>query len=405
MFNELLAFVGFYLAGLALNLTPCVYPMLSVTVSLFGAGRSADGELPKNNVLRATVYVLGMATTYSVLGAFASLTGGLFGSWLSNKFVLGGIGALMVLLALGMFGLYQLQLPSSILTRLSAKRGTGLIGMYAAGLVVGIFAAPCIGPPVVALLAIVAARGSAVYGFLAFFVLSLGLGTPYWLLGVFSGLLKKLPRSGAWLIWMERVFGVILLGAAAYFFALAFWPSGLRWVVPVTLILGGAYLGFIEKAGNEKPVFRKIKWLIGLAAVGSGIWFAIIAPSKISGIVWEPYDVAKFQSYFSSGQPVILDFYADWCIPCHEMDERTFSKSEVVKALESFKKMRVDVTDFGGAASHETTDKYHVVGVPTMIFFDSKGEEVAESRIVGFQPAEKFLETIKPALEKIRRTA
>lgn len=401
MANEILTFIGFYLAGLALNLTPCVYPMLSVTVSLFGAGK--EGEPQKNNILKASVYVLGMATMYSVLGASASLTGGVFGTWLSNKWVLGGIGALMVILALGTFGLYQLQLPSSMLTKLSGKRGSGIFGMYVAGLVVGIFAAPCVGPPIVALLTLVATKQSALYGFFAFFVLSLGLGTPYWILGVFSGLLKKLPRSGNWLLWTEHVFGVILLGTAAYFFTLAFQPKLIQWVVPAALILGGAYLGFLDKAGNERPNFKRMKLLIAAVVIASGISLVLAAPAKVSKIVWEPYESAKLESYLSSGTPVILDFYADWCIPCHEMDAQTFSQNEVVKALEPFKKMRVDVTDFSGQQARETTDKYKVVGVPTMIFFDTSGNEVAESRVVGFEPPKKFLATIKPAIEKSRK--
>lgn len=388
MLSELLTFLGFYLAGLALNLTPCVYPMLSVTVALFGGGAQ------QNKVLRASVYVLGMATMYSVLGASASLTGGFFGAWLASKWVLAGIGILMLILALGMFGLYQFQLPSGVLTRLSGQRGTGIIGMYLAGLVVGIFAAPCIGPPIVALLALVAAKGSVVYGFSAFFVLSLGLGTPYWLLGVSSGFLRKLPRSGMWLVWVEHLFGVVLLGASAYFLVLAFQPKFLVWVIPAVLIAGGIYLGFVERAGNDKPMFRTGKWIFGLVCVGAGLWFALSIP-KTSGIVWEPFDAAKLEAYQKSGSPVILDFYADWCIPCHEMDNQTFSKKEVQDALKPFKKLRMDVTNITAETTRETTDKFEVVGVPTMIFFDAQGKEVKEARIVGFVPPAKFLENLK----------
>ena len=396
--NELLAFLGFYVAGLALNLTPCVYPMLSVTVALFGV------EAQQNRVLRASVYVLGMATMYSVLGASASLTGGFFGAWLASKWVLAGIGILMLILALGMFGLYQFQLPSGVLTRLSSHPRTGIIGMYLAGLIVGIFAAPCIGPPIVALLALVAAKGSILYGFSAFFILSLGLGTPYWLLGVSSGALRKLPRSGMWLVWMEHLFGVILLGAAAYFLVLAFGPKFLVWVIPAVLIAGGIYLGFIERAGNDKSTFRMSKWIFGFACVGAGLWFAIAIP-KTSGIVWEPYDAAKLEAYQKSGSPIVLDFYADWCIPCHEMDNQTFSKKEVQEALQPFKKLRVDVTNMSSEGTRETTDKFHVMGVPTMIFFDTKGEEVKDVRIVGFVPPVRFLEAVKQVLKEKRGQA
>ncbi|MBI4397848.1 MAG: thioredoxin fold domain-containing protein [Candidatus Omnitrophica bacterium] len=394
MVHEIFPFIGYYLTGLALNLTPCVYPMLAVTVSLFGAQKEKESAQKISRWPRATSYVLGMATMYSALGASASLTGGLFGAWLSNRWVLAGAGLLMLLLAFSMFGLYELQLPQGLLTRLSRRRGTGILGMYLAGLGVGIFAAPCIGPPVVALLTLVSAKGSALYGFLAFFVMSLGLGTPYWILGTFSGALEKLPRSGMWLVWVERLFGVVLVAMAVYFFVLAFTPKSLRWVLPVALILGGLYLGFVEKAGSDKTLFKKLKWGFGVLVILAGLALVVQAPGKISALVWEPYDAQKLQAYRASGQPVVLDFYADWCLPCHEMDEKTFTDSGVIKALEPYKKMRVDVTHFNAAQTRDSVDRFNVAGVPTLIFFGEDGEEVTASRTVGFVPPKKFLEII-----------
>ena len=329
---EIISFFSFYLAGLALNLTPCVYPMISVTVALFGAGQ---GE---RRVLRATLYVLGMATMYSALGASAALTGGLFGAWLANKWVLAGLGSVMVVLAFGMFGLYQFQLPAGILARISTSRGTGLFGIFLAGLLVGVFAAPCIGPPVAALLALVAAKQDPIYGFSAFFVLALGLGTPYWLLGVFSGLVKKLPRSGAWLVWVERFFGVLLLAVSVYFFMLAFGPKQFS-----------------------------------------------------GGLAWEPYEASKLEAYRKSGAPVALDFFAEWCAPCHEMDRVTFSEKKVIEALQPFHKLRVDMTQNAPPVTRE----FQVVGIPTIVFFNRKGDEVETARVVGFVPPEKFLKNLK----------
>ncbi|MGH2568682.1 MAG: cytochrome c biogenesis protein CcdA, partial [Bacteroidota bacterium] len=237
------AFLAIFLIGLALNLTPCVYPMMSVTVSLFGAQTDA-------NILRvffkAVVYVLGMATMYSVLGVSAALSGGLFGSWLQSPWVLAGIAALLFGLALSMFGLYQIQIPYWLTSKLGGTTSTGLVGLYLSGLVVGIFAAPCVGPPVIALLAFVGAKGDPVFGFWTFFILSLGLGFPYLILGTFSGLLKKVPKSGVWLIWVERLFGVVLTGAALFYLSLAFFPKFSAYLVPVILLAGGGYLGFLE---------------------------------------------------------------------------------------------------------------------------------------------------------------
>ena len=191
--GSLLTFFAIFLIGLALNLTPCVYPMLSVTVSLFGS--QAETKFLRV-FIKAVLYVIGIATMYSVLGVMAALGGGLFGSWLQSPWVLGGIAVLLFTLALSSFGLYQIQMPFWLTSKLGGTSGSGYIAIYLSGLVVGIFAAPCVGPPVIALLTFIATKGSAAYGFWTFFTLALGLGFPYLILATFSGLLKKIPRSG-----------------------------------------------------------------------------------------------------------------------------------------------------------------------------------------------------------------
>ena len=203
-----LLFVG----GLALNLTPCVYPVIPLTLSFF-AGQ-AQGQ--NRRVFRlALVYVLGMATTYSALGVAAALSGRLFGSALQSPWVLGFVAVVLVALALSMFGLYDLRMPSALMQKAGARSGAA--GAYAMGLLVGVVAAPCVGPFVLGLLAFVAARQQAGLGFLFFFVLSLGLGLPYLFLGAFSGSLARLPRAGMWMESVKKVFGWVLLAMAAYF--------------------------------------------------------------------------------------------------------------------------------------------------------------------------------------------
>jgi len=391
--SELISFIGFYLAGLALNLTPCVYPMLSVTVALFGKG-GAEASLAQR-VLKASMYVFGMATMYSTLGVIASLSGGFFGVWLANKWVLMTIGLLMFILALGMFGLYQFQLPSKFTAFVGSKRNANLLGIYIAGLFVGVFAAPCIGPPVVALLTLVGTINDPVYGFFAFFILSLGLGTPYWILGIFSNLMEKLPSSGAWLIWVERLFGVLLFGTGVYFLALAFVPKLLLWVMPVVLVLGGLYLGFLNKSGNQSVVFKRVKWGLGVLVISLGIFFLNQQANRAEPMVWEEYSEEKLAVYREEASPIMIDFFADWCIPCHEMDKFTFSNNSVAEAVSSYKKLRVDVTSLDAPESKMALEKFQVRGVPTLIFYNSRGEQVPEARIIGFLPPEKFLEKLK----------
>ncbi len=387
--ESFLEILSIYLLGLGLNLTPCVYPMLSITVSLFG--RQTGGH-HHHSALKAIVYVLGMAAMYSALGVTAALTGGFFGSFLQNTYILLAIGAVLVALALSMFGFYQINAPSWILQRIGAPKHVGLIGIFFSGLMVGIIAAPCVGPPVIALLAIVGSRGEPLYGFLVFFVLSIGLGTPYLILGTFSELLRKIPKSGVWLIWMERFFGVVLLAMAAYYFLIALNPTLLKWLPTAALVLGGIYLGFLETSGNQKIKFNRFKKTVGVIAVVVGLALPFTGPKQ--NVVWEAYSAEKIETAKAAGQPVIFDFYADWCIPCHELDRFTYSDPEVIKALDHFLRIKVDLTDTDTPEAEELTDKYEIVGVPTIVFLDKQGNEVEEARTNGFIDAQEMLEIL-----------
>jgi thiol:disulfide interchange protein DsbD len=208
-------FISVYLTGLALNLTPCVYPMMSVTVSLFGFQQEDNRA---KSFLRALLYVMGLATMFSALGFSAAVGGAIFGQWLQNPVVLTVIGIFILALSLSMLGLYSFHLPTGLVNSLAKKRAVNWAGMYFAGLVAGIFAAPCIGPPIIALMTVLATKGNSGFAFWVFFTMALGLGTPYLILGTFSGLLKKLPKSGVWLVWVERFFGVILLSIFLFLF-------------------------------------------------------------------------------------------------------------------------------------------------------------------------------------------
>ena len=394
--GSFVAFLAIFFIGLALNLTPCVYPMLSVTVSLFGT--QSDTNTVRVFV-KAVVYVLGIASMYSVLGVTAAMSGGLFGNWLQSPWVLATIGALLFALALSMFGVYQIQAPYWLTSKLGGTTGTGFISLFVSGLVVGIFAAPCVGPPVIALLALVGQKGDPVFGFWAFFILSLGLGFPYLILGTFSGLLKSVPRSGAWLIWVERIFGVVLTGVALFYLSLAFFPKFSAYVVPLTLITGGLYLGFIEPSARDKVWLKRVKWVFGIACVAVGGIFAnaLREPS----ISWHPYDEDWINEARASEQPVIMDFYADWCIPCLELDRKTFTDPEVIAVAERFVRLKVDLTQFDSPEAEALRKKYEIAGVPTIVFLDSNGEEVLSSRVVGYLPPDRFLEKMKPLLEPI----
>ncbi|MBI5708848.1 MAG: thioredoxin family protein [Candidatus Eisenbacteria bacterium] len=394
------AFLTLFLVGLALNLTPCVYPMLGVTVSIFGARRAAP---PLQVFAFAVLYVLGMAVMYSALGLVAALTGGLFGGFLANPLVLAAIGLLMLALALSMFGLYEFQIPPQLLSKLGGAGATSAAGVFFSGLVVGIFAAPCIGPPVVALLAIVGAKGDPWFGFTTLFTLALGLGAPYLVLGTFSNLLQNLPRSGEWMVWVKKVFGVILVAVGAFYLLLALAPKWAGWVVPAALVLGGLYLGFVERSASARRGFRALKRATGLAALAAGVFIIVTTPAR--GIAFRGFAPADLEAALRGGRIAMLDFSADWCVPCHELDRRTFTDRRVIARARDFETFKVDLTHYDSPDAERWRRQYRISGVPTIVFLAPDGSEVRAARVEGFLPPARFLEKMELAAAAGERAA
>ncbi len=379
--NLILSFLLVFLGGLALNLTPCVYPLIPITLGYFGG--QSESKTSRLFAL-ASVYVIGMAITYSVIGVVTALSGSLFGSLLQNPFVLVGIALVLIALSLSMFGLYEFQLPASWMSKFGEAKA-GYFGALFMGLTMGIVAAPCIGPFVVGLLTFVGAKGDPLFGFLIFFVLALGLGFPYLFLGVFSGKIKSLPRSGEWMIAVKKIFGFVLVGMAIYFL-LPLLPESIRsFVLPSFMIMSSVYLLIFDKTGNSIRTFSIIKSILLVVVALIGIWLLI--PSEKPSVEWEKVTVNQIIT--NDGQPVMIDFYADWCIPCKELDALTFTDERVIKESQRFKRYKVDLTKTGSDETQLAMKKYNIVGVPTVILIDSNGEEV--SRITSFVDADKFL--------------
>ncbi len=388
IFNEnslFLAFIFIFLGGLALNLTPCVYPLIPITLGYFGG----QSENKTSRLFKlAILYVIGMAITYSVIGVVTALSGSLFGSLLQNPIVLIGIAAVLVALSLSMFGLYEFQLPNSLVVKLGEAR-SGYFGAFFMGLTMGVVAAPCIGPFVVGLLTFVGAKGDPLFGFFVFFVLALGLGFPYLFLGVFSGKIKSLPRSGEWMIAVKKIFGFVLIGMAIYFI-LPLLPETYRGnVLPSFMILTSVYLLFFDKTGSNVKTFVWIKSIIlGIVLI---LGFYLLIPSEKESIEWTKVSAKNIE--VGNGTPTIIDFYADWCIPCKELDAMTFTDSRVIEESKRLRRLKVDLTKTGSEETQFAMQKYEIVGVPTVIFFDKNGNEV--KRITSFVNADEFLEIMK----------
>jgi thiol:disulfide interchange protein DsbD len=372
-----------FLGGLALNLTPCVYPVIPLTVSFFGG--QAHGQRRRSFAL-AALYVLGMATMYSGLGVAAALSGKLFGAALQSPWVLGGVAAVLVALALSMFGLYDLVMPSALVQKTGAR--TGAVGAYAMGMLVGIVAAPCVGPFVLGLLAFVAARQNALLGFVLFFALSLGLGLPYLFLAAFSGRIAALPRAGFWMEGVKKIFGWVLLAMAAYFVKTAL-PEPLKdWLLPAVLAAGA--VGVLARGGLKLSIRAAVAVLFAAAAF-------FFAPREIegrTGPAWAPYEASIVAA---AGRPAIVDFSASWCLPCIELDKKTFSDPRVKVAFEKRALFKADMTKTSSPETQALAQKYAILGVPTLIFLDATGHERADIRLVGFEDADTFLKRLERA--------
>lgn len=386
-------FLALFLGGLALNLTPCVFPMIGITVSVFGARKQ---EPPLKVLSHAVAYVLGIAVTYSVLGVIAALTGGLFGAALQNPWVNVVLGLLFVALSLSMFGLYEMQPPTWLLQRMGGASATSLAGIFVSGLAVGIIAAPCVGPFVVAVLALIAQHGGVAFGFQTMFTLALGLGFPYLFLALFSNLIQNLPRSGDWMLWVKKVFGVLLVAIGLYYVLIGLAPAWAPWVMPVALALGGVYLGFIDRHGSQKAGFRGFKMALGLVAVAGAV--VSVMTLRAEGIRFEPYSEAAMQQAIAQGQPFVLEFSATWCIPCHELDRYTFTDRRVIDLSRRYRMFKVDLTHYDAPESQAARARFGVTGVPEVLFFGADGQERREARVIGFMPAEPFLQRMRAAL-------
>jgi thiol:disulfide interchange protein DsbD len=386
-----------FLSGLALNMTPCVYPIIPITIGFFANQGSTQGKPNlKRTFAMASLYVLGMAITYSILGVIASLTGGLFGAALQSPFVLIGLALLMVALALSMFGVYEFKLPESLnrFANNSTQSTGGMFGALVMGLTMGIVAAPCIGPFVVALLVEVSRRGDPFFGFLLFFVLALGLGFPYLFLGTFSGSLKAMPRSGVWMVTVRKVFGLILIGMALYFLR-PLMGKAEPYIFVAFFAISALYLLFFE-AAKAKPVqFAWVLRIIGIAAVVAAVFFALPKKTEAS-IEWKPYSEQAVIEAQKQGKGVIIDSFATWCIPCKELDELTFTDAKVKQEAEKFVTLKLDLTNpDAGSDAARAREKFKIIGVPTILFLDSKGNELSNLRLEGFEKPEKFLARIK----------
>ncbi|MCS7273579.1 MAG: thioredoxin family protein [Fimbriimonadales bacterium] len=383
--------VVLFLGGLSLNLTPCVLPLIPITLGFFSM--QAQGQVRRRITLTA-LYALSMASMYAGLGTVAAVAGKAFGFQLQNPWVVGTLAVLIVLFALSLFDVYKFQVPPALMRYVGARQGW--IGAILMGMLAGVAAAPCIGPVIVALISIVAALANPWVGFLVFLLLGLGLGAPYFVLGLFyERLQSRLPRSGEWTVLVERVFGVLLLAVALYFANTLMPADWQSWAWVAFLGLAALYFLLAERKAFTQPRVLRFKQALGVVLA---LWMGYNAYSltrpKVA-IVWEPYSVQRLEQAKAQGKPVVIDFTAQWCIACGELKRYTFTDPAVVRESERFVRLVVDATRATDPTVQETLQRHEVVGLPTVIFIDSQGNERRDLRLTGFEPASKFLKRLQ----------
>ena len=371
------AFFFAFTAGLLTALTPCVYPMIPITISIFGG----KGVPRARALLLATLYVAGIAVMFGTLGTVFALVGKAFGSFLANPWVIVPLALFFALMAASMFGAFELGLPTWLQARLNRVGGRSVGGAFLMGLVGGLIAAPCTGPPLAGILAFVATTRNAVIGFFLLATYAVGIGVPFWAIAGFS---MRLPKSGGWMETVKSVFGIALLVAALYYLKnvvppLAHFTGRTRafLAMATAMVLVGGGIGAVHLTFHDgwKAVLRKGAGVV-LAVTGLFAITNYVLTPKVE-LAWLRAEPEATQLARASGRPLVVDFMADWCLPCKEMDVKVFSHPDVVAELSEFTLLRVDLSrEDEDPALAAIKAKYDVNTLPAVRVVSAEGQIV-----------------------------
>ena len=405
LFNSKYAVFGFFLLGLGLAFTPCVLPMLPLLSAI------VIGQNQRPNMWRAFalsfVYVQGMALTYTLLGLIVAAIGLPFQVALQHPYVMIGLSIIFVLLALSMFGVFTLQLPSSLQTKLSLlsqqQKAGAFGGVFLMGIIAGLVASPCTSAPLSGALLYVAQSGDLFTGAITLYLLALGMGVPLILITLFGN--KILPKSGMWMETVKKLFGFVML-ALPVFLISRILPD--EWTPRLWAMLGTAFFiwfAFQMPKNGTGWVFRilfLVAAMISVKPLQAWVWGEGSVPSAVENKAVSHVEFKQIKSEAELQQAlaennkslVMIDLYADWCVACKEFEKETFSDSSVQKAFGNMLLLQVDMTK-NSEENRALMTKYKVLGLPTILFFNRDGKEIEGSRVNGFMPPIEFLQWIE----------
>jgi len=393
-------------AGILISLTPCVYPLIPITAAIV-SGKQTSGETGVLVALvRSVVYVLGLALVYATLGALSASLGGAFSRWLKTAWVLVPVSAIFVVLGLSMFELFTIQTPAFITNRVSVGRSGGRIGnVFVMGLVAGIVATPCIAAPLAGMLTFIATTGNRLLGFWMLFSLAWGMGLILIAVGTFTG--SMLPKSGDWMVWIRKLFGFVMLWAAAYFATPVIGPAVYQIISAVVIVAAVVFLGGLDTLSVSSGFAPRFKRTVGIVAIIFAVLLFVNAADKMAGdrlgttpgsrqpemTAFRNTDYAGLGRARSSGRATVVDVYAEWCSVCKKLERDTLSRPEVAAELSTVNALRLDYD-----RNPELVDEYDILGIPVILFFDTDGSERSDLRLSGFVGPDQVL----AAIEKIR---
>lgn len=395
-----------FVFGVVASLTPCVYPMVPITVSIFGA---TETKSRLRGAALSGTFVLGIAALFTPMGIVSALSGKLMGSALSNQWVNLGLAALFLALAASMFGAFELALPSSLTNKLSTVGGVGFKGAFVMGLVMGLIAAPCTGPFLTGMVTVIATTKNVALGSASLFSFALGLGVIFFVAGAFA---VNLPKGGAWMMGIKWISGVGLAYMAFSYLRDKFEPVrklvdhpsvGFGWVAALVLAVG-VVLGVVHMmAERRKSPIAHLSKPMKLASIlpavaGAAMLFTWLGLNhdvdpNAPAIVWMSNEQAALTKATAEGKPMLIDFGAEWCKACKELEHDTFPDSNVRNEAQKFVTLRVDATDDEDKEVLRLKEKYNVVGLPTVILLDKSGKEVI--RFNEFVKPDKFYTAMK----------